>query len=437
MRKFNGIRRLMAAILTLVLLFALAAPALADYEDAKNGVVRLYVDEFTRYYDLESGKLIDEELSSSWIGSGFAVGVPGEPVRYFVTNRHVVPERTEEDTTVTIQDSETGEKMEVRAIKQVSVQPYIVFTNTDEMVAVNLVAASDRCDLSIVELNEASTLRQPLVIHDFQNVNDLGHVAVYALGFPAVSDTKIDTTLDKTYSYLENMTFTEGIVNQISEDSVTHRGQEIQHTAKVSGGNSGGPLVDADGTLVGVNRATYTGDNTAYCLAVSANEVMRLLDQERIPYRTLSQVKRENAMRIAAIAGIAAVVILLAVIVALKLRKKGAKKNAKPEKRDGDEGYTLVGDLGALAGKPFALRGRVSIGRNADVCGIAFPEDTRGVSGVHCTITVEGGTVRIVDEHSSYGTKVDQMQLVPGQAVEIRRGQRIYLGSQQQSMVLR
>lgn len=98
---------------------------------------------------------------------------------------------------------------------------------------------------------------------------------------------------------------------------------------------------------------------------------------------------------------------------------------------------TLMGKDGALAGRSFKVSGKVVIGRSSSNCQIVYPADTKGVSGVHCTVRFNGTTVTVTDENSSYGTFIDGVRLTPGHATNMHRGQLLQLGSSKQSLQLR
>lgn len=65
--------------------------------------------------------------------------------------------------------------------------------------------------------------------------------------------------------------------------------------------------------------------------------------------------------------------------------------------------WQLRGLSGTTSGKAFPIGARVRIGRSSQ-CEIAFPENTPGVSGTHCEVTLEGDRVILRDLNSTYGT---------------------------------
>ena len=67
---------------------------------------------------------------------------------------------------------------------------------------------------------------------------------------------------------------------------------------------------------------------------------------------------------------------------------------------------------GPLNGKTFPLSGTMKIGRGSK-CDIRFPDETPGVSGSHCQISVSGSTVTLTDTGSTYGTFVNGSRLTP------------------------
>ena len=80
-----------------------------------------------------------------------------------------------------------------------------------------------------------------------------------------------------------------GIVSALDRTIITEDGGAldglIQTDAAISSGNSGGPLVDARGRIVGINTAVARGDvataATNVGFAISADEVESVLDSLR------------------------------------------------------------------------------------------------------------------------------------------------------------
>ena len=69
----------------------------------------------------------------------------------------------------------------------------------------------------------------------------------------------------------------------------------------------------------------------------------------------------------------------------------------------------------------------VRIGRNPNICDIAFPEDVT-LSRYHANMMREGHSYRIYDEHSTSGTWVNERQ-VPEYGTELLDGDEIHLGA--------
>lgn len=145
---------------------------------------------------------------------------------------------------------------------------------------INLIA-----DYAIVKLDE--TVARPTVT--------LGHSSdmkvtqqIYALGFPEVVSDRQDSV---TYT-VDQASITSSTVSNIA---TTYGVDYIIHNATLSNGNSGGPLVDEKGNVIGVNVGGYSegnnndedpndrGEIVAY-RAVAIDQVVALLDDLDIEY---------------------------------------------------------------------------------------------------------------------------------------------------------
>ncbi len=91
---------------------------------------------------------------------------------------------------------------------------------------------------------------------------------------------------------------------------------------------------------------------------------------------------------------------------------------------------SLQGTKGHYFGVEFSVQDAVLLGRNPNGCGIVFPNDAPGVSGIHCEVRLEraSGTVQLTDRNSSYGTFVNGQKLVPGQPVTLHNGDTFTIG---------
>ena len=62
-------------------------------------------------------------------------------------------------------------------------------------------------------------------------------------------------------------------------------------------------------------------------------------------------------------------------------------------------------------------------------CNVVFPPDTSGVSGRHCKLSWNGGTLCLTDLGSSFGTLLEDGRRLSDSAEEVAAGTRFYLGS--------
>ena len=84
---------------------------------------------------------------------------------------------------------------------------------------------------------------------------------VFAIGYPGVADRLLDRPDANLNSFAES-TVSEGVIGRIFSASWLENGEQInilQHGAAINRGNSGGPLLDSCGHLVGVNTQKEVG----------------------------------------------------------------------------------------------------------------------------------------------------------------------------------
>ncbi|MER5727541.1 S1C family serine protease [Streptomyces sp. NPDC002138] len=97
---------------------------------------------------------------------------------------------------------------------------------------------------------------------------------VIALGYPAALG---DTTTQKVV-YTAGSVQNPNVVNAEPSSSLPRYPATIQHSATVNPGNSGGPLLNGDGKVVGINALAATGDTQGQFYAISSDHARPLLD---------------------------------------------------------------------------------------------------------------------------------------------------------------
>lgn len=418
------------------------AASYGTYASAANSVVRVYT-EYDVYLLYKSGNTYDlgEQFST---GSAFAVGKEKNKVSYFVTNRHVVGNET-----ISIEDRYGIPCSLVYEAKR----SYIILDDNGTKLPVSIVAVNkEGPDLAIIQLRKPTNAREPIVLHPYRDANTLKGSRVWSLGYPGAQDNyiNINSIEDQLMSSKEIISIGSGVFSAEIQASISAAGGTlIQTDATMNHGNSGGPLVDEKGAVLGVCTYSVSEDADGSAVqgmnaAVSVNEVVKFLDSNHISYLTVNGLIWEKVFY--ALCGVAIIgVILVALLKAKHKRNNGKAAEAsqkEPQKKNpsaqNPQKRCLVGITGPLQGKRFVLASgkELTLGRDAKRCAVLFPDETKGVSRVHCKIRFDGETATITDLGSTYGTYVDKKKIPANSPVRLHRGLAIDVGSEKNRFTL-
>ena len=142
---------------------------------------------------------------------------------------------------------------------------------SDNYVEASVITSSADADWAILQVKDKIKTTPLKIGYSDECENTQG---VYAIGYP---DAVANYASVKNFSKAD-ITTTKGQISKISTGDVV----EIQHGATVSPGNSGGPLVDEHGAVIGVNsKQSNQGD---YYFATAMEQIVDILDQRQISY---------------------------------------------------------------------------------------------------------------------------------------------------------
>lgn len=446
-------RRIFALLMAVLMVTALLAGTAqaagqsgVDY--AKSGVVSIqfYLKDAAVY--LTDGQNIQkysdygtngEGLWSS--GSGFFVGKSGENPSYIVTNHHVVDDfiSANEGETFIINTGETYSGYSV-VIGALSCELRAYYDDNDYDVAyVDCYGDQEKVDLAVLKLRDATDKRHALPIS--VPTGDMVGETVYTVGFPG----NAENVLTSASSYgLDDVTVHKGSITKFAMDD---KGVErLQIDATIQHGNSGGPLVTEDGTVIGVNTNYVTRNGEIDYYSLSGGELVKFLDKNNIPYEL---AKQGGGFPVMAVVAIVAVLCAAAVVVFLMFKKKKAAPTAQgasgPKAAPAAKG--LLGGKKAAQSAGRALLRSLStqhngltvivkdtpilIGRDPNGCKVVYAEGTTGVSARHCSVAYDPakGEFIVTDLRSTYGTfLMNGQRLDPNVPYRILPGSGFYVG---------
>jgi len=213
--------------------------ARGDLSDAEQSITALFEQVSPSVVQVvgrqSSRNVLDEEGAGVQSGTGFVWDRAGN----IVTNNHVVNGTTD----------------------------VVVRLATGEAVAADIVGTASNYDLAVVRLRNSQVTPKPVAVGSSADLK-VGQFA-FAIGNPFGLD--------------QSLTF--GVISALHRRLPTSSGHQIsnviQTDAAVNPGNSGGPLLDSSGRVVGVNTAIISpsGSNAGVGFAIPVDTVNRVIPQ--------------------------------------------------------------------------------------------------------------------------------------------------------------
>ncbi len=239
-------RAILGRLLILILAcLSLAAPARADdISAASRSVVRVVV------VAVEEGEVV-----GFGHGSGFAVA--GNRI---VTNAHVVQPALEHPKEVLVG---------------------VVPSEGNRSYGARIIRVDPSRDLALLEMVEGSVPPIPLYLGALPD-----GMSVAALGYPGNVDL---ATARSAEDYIVPIPPTRSMGNYSNERPVNGIAA-LLHTANIARGNSGGPLVDPCGRVIGVNTFITRGDNgdSPFAFAIANRELVAFLRASGQPFNGIT-----------------------------------------------------------------------------------------------------------------------------------------------------
>ncbi len=211
-------------------------PTFETYSNLPPGIPQ----EFGQFFSVPQQRQNGTKEQKIAAGTGFLVSTDG----YIVTNKHVVSEKGADYTVYLNNEENRGEKIKA-----------------------HVVALDPNNDLAILKIEKSNL---PFLTFSDSSKLQVGQTVItigYALG-------EFDNTVSKGVISGLTRTITAGGGFSAPAESLKNL---IQSDAAVNPGNSGGPMLDLDGNVIGVNVAMANAENISFALL--GNEASDVFEQ--------------------------------------------------------------------------------------------------------------------------------------------------------------
>lgn len=360
----------------------------------------------------------DGESVLSAFGTGFFVGTDGEAPQYLITNCHVVENYLEYGEGAYVETENGNLRMGLR-----------VYYGKDDYEEAYVVDADSTRDIAIVKLETPTDKRKPIKL---RTIDDSAQgEKIFCVGYPGDSDNSILEAVSKWDK--DDVTITTGTISRLLTISSRAGEKAIQTDAEINHGNSGGPMVDTDGNVIGINSwyiSGAEGERNIY-YAINIEEAITMLIRNNLTYQKVEDAPDINYGSIVGI--VIAVVAVAAVVIVIFIRKKGKGGNAVAKGTDTVKKGIIRSMSVQHGGKTYPVgKAPVMIGRDSSSCSVVYKDGTPGVSGRHCTVSFDSSTGEFIltDLKSSFGTFLGKtgQKIIPNTPVKLKPGETFYVG---------
>jgi S1-C subfamily serine protease len=231
-----------------------------EWSAAENSADRVLEALQHRVVKIES----DDPGGAAGLGSGFLVGSGG----LVATSFHVIAEATRASVT---------------------------FQNVAVYEVAGYAAVDPDVDLAILQLTDAPASLTAMPLRAADDPPQL--TPVVAIGHPqGIEFAMFDGTVSKVLDTQQLPGHARQFLTELIAGGVNHRW--IQHTARISEGSSGGPLINRRGEVIGIN--TWVDRHTGTGYAIHVRFLQRLLDEQMLPaVASLEKFARRDARTVA------------------------------------------------------------------------------------------------------------------------------------------
>lgn len=285
MREMKKVRRigsrLIVALLVFCMAFSMSMVVMAE-DDNNAGTTAVSSDPRDSILQLWMA-YVDDGGDKEFYQGGTCFLINDE---YVLTNKHLydlnnIYKDTQGNTEKDEHGNEKTIRTKIREVERLSEplkdnDPHVklfLMVNKDMMVeaTVHESAQSKDMDFAAVKLSEKIYDRSPIALGDSDAIE--AKDKVYALGYPK------DSFSTKNYNTKEDVSIVDGIISKVT---VTGSVDIIEHTAPLNEGNSGGPLLNENNEVIGINAFIQETKN----YSIQINPLRKALDTFGIPYTT-------------------------------------------------------------------------------------------------------------------------------------------------------